>query len=297
MNKSMLETMRLNKGFIAALDQSGGSTPKALYIYGVEEGMYKDEEEMFNMIHGMRTRVITSPSFSNERIIGTILFKKTMESKIEGHYSADFLWKVKGIVPFLKIDLGLAEELNGVRLMRPMPDLVELLKRANRHHIFGTKARSVINEASKTGIHELVAQQFEIAHQVIDAGLVPIIEPEVSINIPDKKESETILKDEIITNLNKLRPNDLIILKLSLPSIDNFYNEIASDPHVVRIVALSGGYTRKEANELLKHNKCMIASFSRALLENLKYQQTPDEFNATLKEAIDEIYNASVYKY
>jgi fructose-bisphosphate aldolase class I len=296
MNKDMLEAMRLHKGFIAALDQSGGSTPKALALYGVDDGMYSNEDEMFEKIHEMRTRVVTSPAFNSNKIIGSILFEKTMDSKVEGKYTADYLWKVKGIVPFLKIDLGLMEEANGVRLMKPMPDLDDLLKRANKKHIFGTKERSVINKADKAGIRQIVAQQFEVAHKVIAAGLVPIVEPEVTITIPDKKEAEEILKDEIISNLNKLEPNDLLILKLSIPSIPNFYNEIASDPHVVRIVALSGGYDQDEADNLLKNNKCMVASFSRALLQDLRYQQSDEVFNKTLSDAIDKIYDASVNK-
>jgi len=296
MNKEMLDVFRLNKGFVAALDQSGGSTPKALSLYGVDESMYSGEEDMFNKIHEMRSRVITSPAFSSKEIIGSILFEKTMNSKIAGKYTADYLWKVKGVVPFLKIDKGLADEVNGVRLMKPMPELDDLLKQAVKRHIFGTKERSVINKANRDGIKDVVSQQFEVAKKVISFGLVPIVEPEVTISIPDKKEAEQMLKEEIVANLNKLNPEDLVILKLSIPSIANFYDDLASDPHVVRIVALSGGYSQEEADKLLKNNKCMIASFSRALLQDLKYLQTDEEFNSALKASVDKIYDASVNK-
>src|SRR5574344_622226 len=296
MNKEQEKIMHSNQGFIAALDQSGGSTPKALLGYGITANDYNNEEEMFGLIHKMRTRVITSPSFTSKEILGAILFEKTMDSEIDGKLTADYLWENKHIVPFLKIDKGLADEANGVRLMKPMPTLDDLLKKAVKRHIFGTKERSVINAANPEGIKEVVAQQFEVEKKVISYGLVPIVEPEVTISISDKKEAEQMLKEEIATNLNKLNPEDLVILKLSIPTIPNFYDDLASDPHVVRIVALSGGYSQEEADKLLKQNKCMIASFSRALLQDLKYQQTDEEFNAALKASIDKIYDASCKK-
>jgi Fructose-1,6-bisphosphate aldolase len=296
MNQKELDVMKNNLGFIAALDQSGGSTPKALLGYGIDGSMYHNDDEMFDLIHKMRTRVITSPSFTQKEILGSILFERTMDSKIENKYTADYLWDVKHVVPFLKIDLGLDLEKNNVRLMKPMPQLDELLKKAQVRHIFGTKERSVINAANETGIKEVVAQQFEIAKKVISYGLVPIVEPEVTISIKDKKEAEIILKKELKENISKLGPKDLIILKLSLPTIPDFYSEFSKDPHVVRVVALSGGYSQEEANSLLKKNHTMIASFSRALLQDLRFDQSETKFNEVLKKAIDGIYDASVNK-
>ncbi|MFA6666985.1 MAG: fructose bisphosphate aldolase [Bacilli bacterium] len=296
MNKEQEKIMHSNQGFIAALDQSGGSTPKALLGYGITANDYNNEEEMFGLIHKMRTRVITSPSFTSKEILGAILFEKTMDSEIDGKLTADYLWENKHIVPFLKIDKGLADEVNGVRVMKPMPTLDDLLKKAVKRHIFGTKERSVINAANPEGIKEVVAQQFEVAKKVISYGLVPIVEPEVTISILDKKEAEDILLKEIENNLKILKPSDKIILKLSLPTVAGLYDKISKDPHIVRVVALSGGYSRDEANKLLKKNKCMIASFSRALLNDLRVQQSDDDFNAKLKEAIDSIYNASCKK-
>ncbi|MFA7111450.1 MAG: fructose bisphosphate aldolase [Bacilli bacterium] len=296
MNLEQEKIMHLNKGFIAALDQSGGSTPKALLGYGIKDTEYHNDTEMFDLIHKMRTRVITSPSFTSKEILGAILFERTMDGFIEGKYTADYLWEVKHIVPFLKIDKGLADEVDGVRIMKPMPTLDELLKKANTRHIFGTKERSVINKANEKGIKKVVEQQFEVAKKVISYGLVPIVEPEVTITITDKKEAEVMLLKELKENISKLGPNDKIILKLSLPTVPGFYDEISKDKHIVRVVALSGGYSREEANRLLKENDCMIASFSRALLQDLRAQQTEVEFNHNLKEAIDSIYNASTKK-
>ncbi|AZS15874.1 fructose bisphosphate aldolase [Paenibacillus lutimineralis] len=294
MNTKQFERVHSGKGFIAALDQSGGSTPKALLQYGVQEDSYSNEEEMFVLVHEMRTRIIKSPAFSSEHILGAILFENTMDRTIDGMHTADYLWEKKGIVPFLKIDKGLAEQENGVQLMKPMPELDELLKRAVQRNIFGTKMRSVIQEANAGGIKKVVEQQFAVGKQIIKAGLVPIIEPEVDIHSKDKELSEQILKEEILTQLSKLDPDDKIMLKLSIPTQNNFYSDLMSDPHVVRVVALSGGYSQAEANDKLAHNHGLIASFSRALSQGLTAQQSDDEFNAMLAKSVQDIYDASI---
>lgn len=292
MNQEQAQRMTNGKGFIAALDQSGGSTPKALAAYGVAADSYQGEDEMFNLVHQMRTRIITSPAFSKEHILGAILFEQTMDREIEGKKTGDYLWDVKGIVPFLKVDKGLAAEENGVQLMKPMPGLDDLLKRAVERHIFGTKMRSVIKKASREGIKAIVDQQFEIGEKISRAGLVPIIEPEVDIHIADKAEAEAILKEEILKHLEKVEKP--VMLKLSIPSKDNFYEELIQHPKVMRVVALSGGYSRDEANELLARNHGLIASFSRALAEGLSAQQSDAEFNAMMKDSVDRIYAASI---
>ena len=294
MNKEQLKRMQSDLGFVAALDQSGGSTPKALASYGVFEDAYNGEEEMYARVHEMRTRIIKSPSFNKERILGAILFENTMDRKIDGKYTADFLWEVKGIVPFLKVDKGLADLVDGVQVMKPMPDLADLLVRANERHIFGTKMRSVIKAANQKGIERVVAQQFEIGRQIIAAGLVPIIEPEVDINIADKAEAEVILKAELKKHIALLSPDQKIMLKLTIPTVANFYADLMDLAPVVRVVALSGGYARELANELLAKNSGLIASFSRALAEGLSFQQTDAEFDATLAKTIEETYQASI---
>ena len=290
-----LEKMRNGKGFIAALDQSGGSTPKALKLYGINEDQYSNDVEMFDLIHKMRTRIIKSPAFNEEKILGAILFEQTMDSKIDGKYTADFLWEEKRVLPFLKIDKGLNDlDADGVQTMKPNPGLADLLKKANERHIFGTKMRSVIKKASPAGIARVVDQQFEVAAQIVAAGLVPIIEPEVDINNVDKVECEEILRDEIRKHLNALPETSNVMLKLTLPTVENFYEEFTKHPRVVRVVALSGGYSREKANDILSKNKGVIASFSRALTEGLSAQQTDDEFNKTLAATIEGIYEASV---
>ena len=290
-----LEKMRNGKGFIAALDQSGGSTPKALKLYGVNEDQYSNEAEMFDLIHKMRTRIIKSPAFNESKILGAILFEQTMDSKIDGKYTADFLWEEKRVLPFLKIDKGLNDlDADGVQTMKPNPTLPELLKKANERHIFGTKMRSVIKKASPAGIARVVEQQFEVAAQIVAAGLVPIIEPEVDINNVDKVECEEILRDEIRKHLNALPETSNVMLKLTLPTVENFYEEFTKHPRVVRVVALSGGYSREKANDILYKNKGVIASFSRALTEGLSAQQTDAEFDKTLAATIEGIYEASV---
>ena len=290
-----LEKMRNGKGFIAALDQSGGSTPKALKLYGVNENEYSNDKEMFDLIHKMRTRIIKSPAFNESKILGAILFEQTMDSKIDGKYTADFLWEEKKVLPFLKIDKGLNDlDADGVQTMKPNPTLADLLKRANERHIFGTKMRSVIKKASPAGIARVVEQQFEIANQVVAAGLIPIIEPEVDINNVDKVQCEEILRDEIRKHLNALPETSNVMLKLTLPTVENLYEEFTKHPRVVRVVALSGGYSREKANDILSKNKGVIASFSRALTEGLSAQQTDEEFNKTLAASIDGIYEASV---
>lgn len=294
MNTKQFERVHSGKGFIAALDQSGGSTPKALLQYGVQEDSYSNEEEMFVLVHEMRTRIIKSPAFSSEHILGAILFENTMDRTIDGMHTADYLWEKKSIVPFLKIDKGLAEQENGVQLMKPMPELDELLKRAVQRNIFGTKMRSVIQEANPDGIKKVVEQQFAVGKQIIKAGLVPIIEPEVDIHSKDKELSEQILKKEILAQLSKLDPDDKIMLKLSIPTQNNFYSDLMSDPHVVRVVALSGGYSQAEANDKLAHNHGLIASFSRALSQGLTAQQSDEEFNAMLANSVQDIYEASI---
>ncbi|GIP32816.1 fructose bisphosphate aldolase [Paenibacillus sp. J2TS4] len=294
MNKEQMERIHTGKGFIAALDQSGGSTPKALLQYGIKETSYSNEEEMFGLVHEMRTRIITSPAFTSEYILGAILFENTMDRTIDHQFTADYLWEKKGIVPFLKIDKGLAGLENGVQLMKPIPDLDDLLKRAIDKNIFGTKMRSVIKEANPEGIRQVVEQQFDIGKQILSMGLVPIIEPEVDIYSADKKKSEQILKDEIFNQLSFLDKDVKIMLKLSIPTEDHYYRDLIDDPHVVRVVALSGGYDQWEANEKLARHHGLIASFSRALSEGLTAQQTDEQFNAMLSRSIKSIYEASI---
>lgn len=286
--------MRTGQGFIAALDQSGGSTPKALAAYGITESAYSNEAEMYDLVHQMRTRIITSPAFSSERILGAILFKHTMRNQIEGLDTADYLWQKKGIIPFLKIDDGLADQSNGVCLMKPMPELAGLLAEAKSKNIFGTKMRSVIKENNEAGIAAVVDQQFEVAKQIIAAGLVPIVEPEVDINATDKPGIETALRDKLLASLDTLSPDQLVMLKLTIPSEDNFYAPLIAHPNVVRVVALSGGYSREEANEKLARNHGLIASFSRALSEDLNAGQTEEEFDTALRSTVEGIYQASI---
>ncbi len=295
MNKEQLDKVKNGKGFIAALDQSGGSTPKALKDYGVTEDQYSSEDEMFKLVHDMRTRIVSSPAFSSEKIIGAILFEQTMDREVDGKHTGDFLAD-KGVVPFLKVDKGLAEEKDGVQLMKPMPDLDDLLRRANEHKIFGTKMRSNILELNKTGIDSVVKQQFEVAKQIIAAGLVPIIEPEVNINAEEKAEIESYLTDAILEELNKLDEDQLVLLKLSIPTNVNQFQSLINHPNVVRVVALSGGYSREHANEVLKQNEGLIASFSRALINDLNVNQSEEEFDKILAETVDSIYDASVNK-
>ena len=295
MNKEQFEQMKNSKGFIAALDQSGGSTPRALKLYGVTEDQYSNEEQMFDLIHQMRTRIIKSPAFSHNKIIGAILFEQTMDRQIDGKYTADYLWDEKHVVPFLKVDKGLEPlDSDGVQLMKPIDGLAELLSRANERHIFGTKMRSVVKKASPKGIARVVQQQFEVAKQIIAAGLVPIIEPEVDINIPDKSPAEAILRDEIRKHLDALPSIANVMLKLSLPTINNLYKEFTQHPRVVRVVALSGGYPREKANAILAENKGVIASFSRALTEGLSATQTDEQFNNALAHTVEGIYEASI---
>lgn len=294
MQQQQFEKMKNGKGFIAALDQSGGSTPKALAAYGISEDAYSNKDEMFDLVHEMRTRIITSPAFDSNYILGAILFEQTMDRKIEGMYTGDYLAEKKGIVPFLKVDKGLAEEANGVQLMKPITDLDETLKRANERHIFGTKMRSVIKEANAEGIKAVVDQQFEIGKQIIAAGLVPIIEPEVDINSPEKEKCEEMLKAEIGKHLNHLAKDEYVMLKLTIPTVPNLYKELIDHPNVVRVVALSGGYSRDEANAKLKENNGLIASFSRALSQDLNVNQTDEEFNQALQQAVKSIYEASI---
>ena len=295
MNHEQLERMSKGKGFIAALDQSGGSTPKALKAYGIEESAYNGEEEMFDLVHAMRTRIITDPAFSSEKVLAAILFEQTMDRKIEGEYTADYLWNVKKIVPILKIDKGLAEEKNHVKLMKPIPGLDELLENAvKERHIFGTKERSVILDYDEQGIKEVIDQQFELGLKVWSHGLVPILEPEVDIHNPKKAESEEFMKKCIKEHLAKLDPEVRIIFKVTIPTKANLYEDIMADPHVVRVVALSGGYSRDEANKLLAENKGLIASFSRALADGLSAKQSDAEFTKMLGDSIDSIYKASI---
>ena len=294
LNTAQLNRMHSGKGFIAALDQSGGSTPKALAQYGVQESSYQNEEEMYALVHEMRTRIIKSPSFDSAYILGAILFENTMDRKIDGQWTADYLWEKKNIVPFLKVDKGLAEAANGVQLMKPISNLDELLTRAVERNIFGTKMRSVIKEANPIGIREVVEQQFAVGLQIFNKGLIPIIEPEVDIYSVDKEKSEHILKEEIQKQLKSLSSDVRIMLKLSIPTINNFYQELMSDPHVVRVVALSGGYAQEEANHKLAENHGLIASFSRALSEGLTYSQSDAEFDAKLEKSIQGIYTASI---
>jgi len=284
---------RNQPGFIAALDQSGGSTPKALKLYGIPESGYSGEGQMMDLIHAMRSRIVTSPSFNGDRVLAAILFENTMDRQIEGRDTADYLWNVKRVVPILKVDKGLEAEANGVQLMKPMPDLDKLLARAKAKGIFGTKMRSVIKQANPAGIKAIVDQQFEVGRQIIAAGLVPIIEPEVDIHCPDKAAAEALLHDAIKARLDQLPEGELVMLKLTIPSKDNLYADLIAHPRVLKVVALSGGYSRREANERLARQKGMIASFSRALTEGLTAQQSADEFDAALDEAIESIYQAS----
>jgi fructose-bisphosphate aldolase, class I len=289
-----LEKMRSAKGFIAALDQSGGSTPKALGLYGIKADAWSNDEEMFSLVHEMRARIVTSPAFNGDRILAAILFENTMDRDIGGQPSADYLWAVKRVVPILKVDKGLAEEGDGVQLMKAMPDLAALLARAKAKGIFGTKMRSVIKQAHAAGIDAVVAQQFEVGRQIVDAGLVPIIEPEVDIHCPDKGEAEVLLKRALLGALDRLDAGQQVMLKLTLPEVDDFYTDCIAHPRVTRVVALSGGYTRADANARLARNHGMVASFSRALTEGLSKQQSDAEFNAALDAAIESIYQASI---
>lgn len=294
MNQKQAEILKQGKGFVAALDQSGGSTPKALAAYGVEKNEYSGDEEMFDRVHEMRTRIITSESFSSDYILAAILFEMTMDRKIQGMYTADYLWEKKGIVPILKVDKGLAEESEGVQLMKPITDLDETLQRANQRHIFGTKMRSVIKKANESGIVKIVDQQFEYGKRIIEAGLVPIIEPEVDINSKDKTSSEKIMKKEILRHLDQLKPDEMVMLKLSIPEENDFFKELIDHPRVMRVVALSGGHSREKAVALLKKNPGLIASFSRALVEGLNAKQNQQEFDATLQKSVKDIYEASI---
>jgi fructose-bisphosphate aldolase, class I len=284
---------RNQAGFIAALDQSGGSTPKALKLYGIAESAYSGDAQMMDLIHAMRTRIITTPAFNGDRVLAAILFENTMDRQIEGRDTADYLWNVKRVVPILKVDKGLEAEANGVQLMKAMPDLDKLLARAKAKGIFGTKMRSVIKQANPAGVKAIVDQQFEVGRQIIAAGLVPIIEPEVDIHCPDKAAAETLLHDAIKARLDQLPAGQLVMLKLTIPSKDNLYTDLIAHPRVLKVVALSGGYSRHDANERLARQKGMIASFSRALTEGLTAQQSADEFDAALDEAIESIYQAS----
>jgi fructose-bisphosphate aldolase class I len=293
MNQDQLARMRSGDGFIAALDQSGGSTPKALRLYGIEENEYSGDAQMFDLIHGMRSRMVTSPSFGGNRVLGAILFEGTMDRDIEGQGSADYLWKTKGVIPFLKIDKGLADDADGVQLMKPMPELDALLAKGASKGIFGTKMRSVIKEANKAGIDAVVAQQFAVGRQILAAGLVPIIEPEVDINSATKKEAEVLLKAALLAELNAQPADQPVMLKLTLPEVDDFYQELVNHPSVLRVVALSGGYSREESNQRLSRNHGVIASFSRALTEGLSAKQSEAEFNATLDSTIQGIFDAS----
>ena len=292
-NQQQLEKMKTHPGFIAALDQSGGSTPHALADYGIAESAWSNDAEMFALVHQMRARIITSPSFTGERIIGAILFEDTMDRDIEGRPTADYLWQVKGVVPFLKVDKGVSAEKDGVQLLKPMPELATLLNRAKAKHIFGTKMRSVVKQANRAGIKNIVTQQFDVARQIIAADLVPIIEPEVDIHCPDKAGAEELLKSAIFEALAKLRDGELVMLKLTLPEEDDLYAEFVRHPKVVRVVALSGGYTQSEADERLRGNHGVVASFSRALLAGLSVRQSDEEFNAVLETSIQRIYEAS----
>lgn len=290
---AMLDKVKTENGFIAALDQSGGSTPKALKLYGIEASEYSSDEEMFDMVHAMRTRIITSDAFGGNRVLGAILFENTLERSIEGMPSAQFLWENKNVVPFLKVDKGLADEENGVQVMKPMPALDELLAKANAQNVFGTKMRSVVKLANAAGIHAVVDQQFEVGKQIIAAGLVPIIEPEVDINSPEKARAEALLREAILQQLDALSTDQNVMLKLTLPSESNFYAALVAHPRVLKVVALSGGYNREDANKMLSENVGMIASFSRALTEGVSAQQTDAEFDATLDKAIESIFQAS----
>jgi fructose-bisphosphate aldolase, class I len=291
-----LQKMRAKAGFVAALDQSGGSTPSALRSYGIKEQAWSNDAEMFALVHQMRARIITSPSFTGERILGAILFENTMDSDIAGQPTADFLWSVKQVVPFLKVDQGLAAEKDGVQLMKPIPGLAVLLARAKAKRIFGTKMRSLIKQANPAGIKDVVNQQFEAAGQIIAAGLVPIVEPEIDIHCPEKADAEELLKAALLQELNELPVDQLVMLKLTLPELTDFYAECVAHPKVVRVVALSGGYSREECNNRLRKNHGIVASFSRALVEGLSVEQADAEYNALLDESIQSIFEASSIK-
>lgn len=294
MNREQLEKMKSDRGFIAALDQSGGSTPKALGLYGIDEGSYSGDEQMFDLVHQMRSRIVTSPAFTGDRVLGAILFEMTMDREIEGQGTAAYLWDVKKVVPFLKVDKGLADEVDGAQVMKSMPDLDALLARAKDKGVFGTKMRSVIKLANEAGIKAVVDQQFEIGRQILAAGLVPIIEPEVDIHSPEKAAAEALLKEALLDRLAKLIDDEVVMLKLTLPEEDDFYADLVSHPRVLRVVALSGGYSRDDANARLARNHGVVASFSRALTEGLTAQQSDTEFNAALDASIESIYQASI---
>ena len=294
MNAEQIERMRNGRGFIAALDQSGGSTPKALRLYGIEESEYSGEAEMFDLMHAMRARMVTSREFSGDRVLGAILFEGTMDRDIDGVGSAEYLWSRKKVVPFLKVDKGLADEADGVQMMKPMPELESLLARAKAKGVFGTKMRSVIKQASASGIRSVVAQQFAEGRRILAAGLVPIIEPEVDIHCPDKASAESMLKTELLAELDRQPSDQPVMLKLTLPDVDGFYADLVSHPSVLRVVALSGGYSRVESNARLARNKGVIASFSRALTEGLSARQSDAEFDAALGASIQSIYDASI---
>ena len=294
LNQEQLSQVRSRKGFIAALDQSGGSTPKALKLYGVEESAYSSEAEMFDLVHAMRTRIIKSPVFTSERILGVILFEMTMDRQIDGMGSAEYLWQKKGIVPFLKVDNGLADEVDGAQVMKPIPQLGARIASARSHGVFGTKMRSVIKLANPVGIARVVAQQFELGKEILAGGLMPIIEPEVDIKSPEKEKCEELLREAIIKELDRLSGDQQVMLKLTLPSKANFYKPFVEHPRVLRVVALSGGYSREDANEMLSKNDGVIASFSRALTEGLSANQSDAEFDQMLDSAIEGIYQASI---
>ena len=293
LNEQQLQKMKSQAGFVAALDQSGGSTPKALATYGIKEGAWSNEDEMFTIVHQMRTRMITSPAFNGERIIGAILFENTMDRDINGQPAVNYLWNVKAVVPFLKVDKGLDAEKDGVQLMKPMPALAALLEKAKSKRIFGTKMRSVIKQANAQGIKDIVNQQFELAGQIISAGLMPIVEPEIDIHCPEKAKAEELLKAAILEKLNQLPQGQMVMLKLTLPEQANFYSDFVKHPKVLKVVALSGGYSRDDANNRLRRNHGVVASFSRALAEGLSAQQSAAEFNATLDKSIQSIFEAS----
>ena len=293
-NNDMLNKVRTGRGFIAALDQSGGSTPKALQLYGIEDDAWTNDDEMFDLMHAMRTRIVTSPAFGGDRVLGAILFEQTMDRKIDGMGSADYLWSQKQVVPFLKVDKGLADVADGAQIMKPITGLRELCERAVGLGVFGTKMRSVVQLANEAGVNAVVDQQFEVAKEIIAAGLVPIIEPEVDIHSPEKEAAEGLLRDRIATQLDELTNDQPVMLKLSIPTVDDFYADLIAHPKVIRVVALSGGYPRDDANERLSRQHGMVASFSRALTEGLSAGQSDGEFNATLSATIDGIFAASI---
>jgi len=294
MNNEQFNKIKSGKGFIAALDQSGGSTPKALRLYGVDETAYSNEDEMFDLVHEMRTRIITSPVFTGDRILGSILFEMTMDRQIGGKGAAEYLWEEKNVVPFLKVDKGLADEVDGSQIMKPMPGLEVVLTRAKTHGVFGTKMRSVIKLANEAGVNAVVDQQFEVGREILAAGLVPIIEPEIDIHSPEKAAAEILLKAALLAALDRLDPDQHVMLKVTLPEVDDFHAELVKHPNVLRVVALSGGYTREDANARLASNHGVVASFSRALTEGLTAQQSDAEFEAMLDASISSIYEASI---